>query len=130
MKEKVMMVIFCFVIFGISISTVFNQTLSLFKKDEKVSDVVKGHEISKEKQNKNKDKSAVNSMVDSFTENLTGKKRGLKLRLKSQRRLQTIRILSLRKFYLVKRIGYSIRLQMMGIRLRIIRVSTIMMRIQ
>ena len=37
MKEKVMMVIFCFVIFGISISTVFNQTLSLFKKDEKVS---------------------------------------------------------------------------------------------
>jgi len=130
MKEKVMMVIFCFVIFGISISTVFNQTLSLFKKDEKVSDVVKGHEISKEKQNKNKDKSAVNSMVDSFTENLTGKKEGLKLRLKSQRRLQTIRILSLRKFYLVKRIGYSIRLQMMGIRLRIIRVSTIMMRIQ
>ena len=34
MKEKVMMVIFCFVIFGISISTVFNQTLSLFKKPE------------------------------------------------------------------------------------------------
>lgn len=78
MKEKVMMVIFCFVIFGISISTVFNQTLSLFKKDEKVSDVVKGHEIQKEKQNKNKDKSAVNSMVDSFTENLTGKKEGAK----------------------------------------------------
>lgn len=76
MKEKVMMVIFCFVIFGISISTVFNQTLSLFKKDEKVSDVVKGHEIQKEKQNKNKDKSVVNSMVDSFTENLTGKKEG------------------------------------------------------
>ena len=78
MKEKVMMVIFCFVIFGISISTVFNQTLSLFKKDEKVSDVVKGHEIQKEKQNKNKEKSAVNSMVDSFTENLTGKKEGAK----------------------------------------------------
>ena len=52
-----MMIIFCLVIFGISISTVFNQTLSLFKKDEKVSDVVKGHEIQKEKQNKNKDKS-------------------------------------------------------------------------
>lgn len=78
MKEKVMMVIFCFVIFGISISTVFNQTLSLFKKDEKVSDVVKGHEIQKEKQNKNKDKSVVNSMVDSFTANLTGKKEGAK----------------------------------------------------
>ena len=39
---------------------------------------MKGHEIQKEKQNKNKDKSAVNSMVDSFTENLTGKKEGAK----------------------------------------------------
>lgn len=45
MKEKIIMIVFCFVIFGISISTLFNQTVSLFKKDEKVSDVVKGHEL-------------------------------------------------------------------------------------
>lgn len=36
MKEKIIMFVFCFVIFGISISTLFNQTVSLFKKDEKV----------------------------------------------------------------------------------------------
>ena len=67
------MIVFCFVIFGISISTLFNQTVSLFKKDEKVSDVVKGHE-----QETKKDKSGVKGAVDSFTSNLTGKKEGAK----------------------------------------------------
>ena len=67
------MIVFCFVIFGISISTLFNQTVSLFKKDEKVSDVVKGHELETKK-----DKSGVKSAVDSFTSNLTGKKEGAK----------------------------------------------------
>lgn len=57
--------------FGISISTLFNQTVSLFKKDEKVSDVVKGHELETKK-----DKSGVKGAVDSFTSNLTGKKEG------------------------------------------------------
>ena len=73
MKEKIIMIVFCFVIFGISISTLFNQTVSLFKKDEKVSDVVKGHE-----QETKKDKSGVKGAVDSFTSNLTGKKEGAK----------------------------------------------------
>lgn len=73
MKEKIIMIVFCFVIFGISISTLFNQTVSLFKKDEKVSDVVKGHELETKK-----DKSGVKSAVDSFTSNLTGKKEGAK----------------------------------------------------
>lgn len=67
------MFVFCFVIFGISISTLFNQTVSLFKKDEKVSDVVKGHELETKK-----DKSGVKGAVDSFTSNLTGKKEGAK----------------------------------------------------
>lgn len=67
------MIVFCFVIFGISISTLFNQTVSLFKKDEKVSDVVKGHELETKK-----DKSGVKGAVDSFTSNLTGKKEGAK----------------------------------------------------
>lgn len=67
------MFVFCFVIFGISISTLFNQTISLFKKDEKVSDVVKGHELETKK-----DKSGVKGAVDSFTSNLTGKKEGAK----------------------------------------------------
>lgn len=67
------MIVFCFVIFGISISTLFNQTISLFKKDEKVSDVVKGHELETKK-----DKSGVKGAVDSFTSNLTGKKEGAK----------------------------------------------------
>lgn len=71
MKEKIIMIVFCFVIFGISISTLFNQTVSLFKKDEKVSDVVKGHELETKK-----DKSGVKGAVDSFTSNLTGKKEG------------------------------------------------------
>lgn len=73
MKEKIIMIVFCFVIFGISISTLFNQTISLFKKDEKVSDVVKGHELETKK-----DKSGVKGAVDSFTSNLTGKKEGAK----------------------------------------------------
>lgn len=73
MKEKIIMIVFCFVIFGISISTLFNQTVSLFKKDEKVSDVVKGHELETKK-----DKSGVKGAVDSFTSNLTGKKEGAK----------------------------------------------------
>ena len=73
MKEKIIMFVFCFVIFGISISTLFNQTVSLFKKDEKVSDVVKGHELETKK-----DKSGVKGAVDSFTSNLTGKKEGAK----------------------------------------------------
>lgn len=73
MKEKIIMFVFCFVIFGISISTLFNQTVSLFKKDEKVSDVVKGHELETKK-----DKSGVKGAVDSFTSNLTGKKAGAK----------------------------------------------------
>lgn len=67
------MIVFCFVIFGISISTLFNQTVSLFKKDEKVSDVVKRHELETKK-----DKSGVKGAVDSFTSNLTGKKEGAK----------------------------------------------------
>lgn len=67
------MFVFCFVIFGISISTLFNQTISLFKKDEKVSGVVKGHELETKK-----DKSGVKGAVDSFTSNLTGKKEGAK----------------------------------------------------
>ena len=73
MKEKIIMIVFCFVIFGISISTLFNQTVSLFKKDEKVSDVVKGHELETKQ-----DKSGVKGAVDSFTSNLTGKKEGAK----------------------------------------------------
>lgn len=73
MKEKIIMIVFCFVIFGISISTLFNQTVSLFKKDEKVSDVVKEHELVTKK-----DKSGVKGAVDSFTSNLTGKKEGAK----------------------------------------------------
>lgn len=73
MKEKIIMIVFCFMIFGISISTLFNQTVSLFKKDEKVSDVVKGHELETKK-----DKSGVKGAVDSFTSNLTGKKEGAK----------------------------------------------------
>jgi hypothetical protein len=73
MKEKIIMIVFCFVIFGISISTLFNQTVSLFKKDEKVSDIVKGHELETKK-----DKSGVKGAVDSFTSNLTGKKEGAK----------------------------------------------------
>lgn len=73
MKEKIIMFVFCFVIFGISISTLFNQTVSLFKKDEKVSDVVKGHELETKK-----DKSGVKGAVDSLTSNLTGKKEGAK----------------------------------------------------
>lgn len=73
MKEKIIMIVFCFVIFGISISTLFNQTVSLFKKDEKMSDVVKGHELETKK-----DKSGVKGAVDSFTSNLTGKKEGAK----------------------------------------------------
>ena len=73
MKEKIIMFVFCFVIFGISISSLFNQTVSLFKKDEKVSDVVKGHELETKK-----DKSGVKGAVDSFTSNLTGKKEGAK----------------------------------------------------
>lgn len=73
MKERIIMIVFCFVIFGISISTLFNQTISLFKKDEKVSDVVKGHELETKK-----DKSGVKGAVDSFTSNLTGKKEGAK----------------------------------------------------
>lgn len=73
MKEKIIMIVFCFVIFGISISTLFNQTVSLFKKDEKVSDVVNGHELETKK-----DKSGVKGAVDSFTSNLTGKKEGAK----------------------------------------------------
>ena len=74
MKEKIIMFVFCFVIFGISISTLFNQTVSLFKKDEKVSDVVKGHELETKK-----DKSGVKGAADSFTSNLTGKKEGAKV---------------------------------------------------
>ena len=35
------MFVFCFVIFGISISTLFSQTVSLFKKDEKLYTITK-----------------------------------------------------------------------------------------
>ncbi len=45
----------------------------MFKKGEKVSDVVKGHELETKK-----DKSGVKGAVDSFTSNLTGKKEGAK----------------------------------------------------
>ena len=124
MKEKIIMIVFCFVIFGISISTLFNQTIFLFKKDEKVSDVVKGHELETKK-----DKSGVKGAVDSFTSNLTGKKKVQKQLVKSQRRLQEIRILNPHRYYLEKRIGYSINLQRMGILFQIIRVQIIMMRL-
>lgn len=117
MKEKIIMIVFCFVIFGISISTLFNQTVSLFKKDEKVSDVVKGHELETKK-----DKSGVKGAVDSFTSNLTGKKEGQKQLVKLQRKLQEIHILNQLRYYLEKKIGYSINLQRMEIRFQIIRV--------
>lgn len=117
MKEKIIMIVFCFVIFGISISTLFNQTVSLFKKDEKVSDVVKGHELETKK-----DKSGVKGAVDSFTSNLTGKKEGAKAASEVTKKLQEIRILNPHRYYLEKKIGYSINLQRMGILFQIIRV--------
>lgn len=76
MREKIITLVFCLVIFGISVSTLFNQTISLFTKKEEVSDVVKGHEL--EQSRNKKDSNKISSAVDSFTSNLTGKKEGSK----------------------------------------------------
>lgn len=77
MREKIITLVFCLVIFGISVSTLFNQTISLFTKKEEVSDVVKGHEL--EQSRNKKDSNKLSSAVDSFTSNLTGKKEGSKV---------------------------------------------------
>ena len=77
MREKIITLVFCLVIFGISVSTLFNQTISLFTKKEEVSDVVKGHEL--EQSRNKKDSNKISSAVDSFTSNLTGKKEGSKV---------------------------------------------------
>lgn len=71
MRETIIAFIFCAVIFSITISTLFKQTISLFKPSEEKSDVVIAHE------NQNKEE-GIMGMLDSFTSNLTGKEAGAK----------------------------------------------------
>lgn len=75
MREKIIALVFCFVIFGISVSTLVNQSVSSFTKKDKVSDVVKGHEL---EQNKKQD-TGIKGFINSYTSNLTGKKEGAKV---------------------------------------------------
>lgn len=72
-RERIVGVIFCVTILGISGSTAVKQVINSFSPEEELSDVNKGHEI---QANNGEETNEEKSFVDSFTENLTGKEAG------------------------------------------------------
>ena len=120
MREKIIALVFCIVIFGI-----VNQSISSFTKKDKVSDVVKGHEL---EQNKKKD-TGIKGLINSYTSNLTGKKEGAKMAGEVTKKTSQNTYIESTQVLLGKTIGYFIKQMMMGILLRIIRVPIIMMKV-